>query len=155
MNGCFANVQCGGRRARSTIDHLVRLETTVRRAFVRNEHIVSVFFDLKKAYDTTWKYGIMWDLYNMCLRGNLPLYIQQFLSNRKFRVKVNNHLSNSFPQEEGVPQGEVFSVILFTININQIASLIPLDQRYHSSLFVDDFQISYRHRELATIGWKL
>ena len=31
------------------------------------------FFDLEKAYDTTRKHGIMRDLYNMDLRGRLPL----------------------------------------------------------------------------------
>ena len=85
---------------------------------MRNEHIVSVFSDLKKTYDKTWKYGIMRDLYNMGLRGNLPLYVHQFLSNRKFWVKVNNHLSNSFLQKEGVPQRAILSVTLFTIEIN-------------------------------------
>jgi hypothetical protein len=28
-----------------------------------------VFFDLEKAYDTTWKYGILRDLHDMGLRG--------------------------------------------------------------------------------------
>ena len=27
--------------------------------------MVSIFFDLEKAYDTTWKYGIMNDLYDI------------------------------------------------------------------------------------------
>ena len=37
--------------------------------------MVSVFFDLEKAYDTTWKYGIMKGLHDMDLRGGLPLII--------------------------------------------------------------------------------
>ena len=48
MHGKFAAVQCGCRRKRSTVDHLVRLETVVRRAFAHNEHVVSMFFYLKK-----------------------------------------------------------------------------------------------------------
>ena len=27
------------------------------------EHVVYIFLDLEKAYDTTWKYGIMKDLH--------------------------------------------------------------------------------------------
>ncbi|KAJ8027494.1 hypothetical protein HOLleu_32649 [Holothuria leucospilota] len=53
----------GFRRGRSTTDQLVRLESTVRDGFVRGNHVVSVFFDLEKAYDTTWKYGILRDLH--------------------------------------------------------------------------------------------
>ena len=39
--------------------NLVHLETFIRDAFIHNQHLVAVFFDLQKAYDTTWKYGIL------------------------------------------------------------------------------------------------
>ena len=55
----LTNVQCGFRSRRSTVDHLVSFETFSREAFIHNHHLVSVFFGLEKAYDTTWKYGIM------------------------------------------------------------------------------------------------
>ena len=41
--------------------HFIRLESFIRDAFVKKEHVVAVFFDLEKAYDTTWKHGIMKD----------------------------------------------------------------------------------------------
>ena len=43
------------------MDHLVSFETFGREGFLNGEHVVSMFFDLEKAYDTTWKYGIMKD----------------------------------------------------------------------------------------------
>ena len=53
-NGLITNFQCGFRSKRSTsFDHLVRLETFVREAFIKKEHLTAVFFDLEKAYDTT------------------------------------------------------------------------------------------------------
>ena len=55
--------QSGFRRRRSTVDNLVTLETSIRDAFVGRKHLVSIFFDLEKAYDTTWKHGILLDLY--------------------------------------------------------------------------------------------
>jgi len=42
-------VQCGFRKNRSTTDHLVRLETFVREAFIHRQHTVAVFFDLERA----------------------------------------------------------------------------------------------------------
>jgi len=42
----------------------VRLETFVREAFVNKQHAVAIFLDLEKAYDITWKYGIMKDLFD-------------------------------------------------------------------------------------------
>ena len=44
----------------------------------------SIFFEFEKAYDTTWKYGIMKDLHDMDLRGRLSHFIQNFFSEEKF-----------------------------------------------------------------------
>ena len=54
-NGLLAKQQCGYRSNRSTVDHLVRIETFIKDAFIHNQHLVAVFCDLQKAYDTTWK----------------------------------------------------------------------------------------------------
>ena len=83
-NGLITNFQRGFWRKRSTVDHLVCLETFVREAFIKKEHLTAVFFDLEKAYDTTWKYGIMRDLSDFGLKGRLPHFIDIFLSNRKY-----------------------------------------------------------------------
>ena len=85
-NRILTKFQCGFRNDKSTTDQLVRLETYVRDAFIKGQHAAAVYFDLHKAYDTTWKHGILKDLYDMGLRGNLPIFIQNFLSLRTFSV---------------------------------------------------------------------
>ena len=152
-NGIISDFQCGFRRQRSTVDHLVRLETFIREAFASKQHLVSVFFDLEKAYDTTWKYGIMKDLYDMGLRGNLPNFIDNFLKERQFRVKVGSTLSDHFEQEMGVPQGSILSVTLFSVKINSITK--TLNPGVDCSLYVDDFLICYRSSKITTIERQL
>ena len=83
----ITEAQSGFCKTQSTMNHLVRFETFVREGFLNREHVVSIFFDLEKANDTIWKYGIMKDLHDMDLRGRLALFIQTFLSEKKFRVK--------------------------------------------------------------------
>ena len=78
--------QSGFRRRRSTVDNLVTLESSIRDAFVSRKHLVSIFFDLEKAYDTVWKYGILSDLFEAGLRGRLPNFIRDFLTDRLFKV---------------------------------------------------------------------
>ena len=95
--------QSGFRRRRSTVDSLVTLETSIRDAFVGRKHLVSIFFDLEKAYDTTWKHGILLDLYKTGLRGRLPMFICDFLSDRYFKVRIGNIYSDPYSQEAGVP----------------------------------------------------
>lgn len=152
-NGFISSKQSGFRSQRSTMDHLISLETYIRDGFARGCHVVSVFFDLEKAYDTTWKHGILIDLHNLGLRGHLPLFIDNFLSDRSFQVRLGSTISNTYPQEMGVPQGSVLSVTLFNIKINSIAEAISPD--IHKCLYVDDYTISYSSRNMASIERKL
>ena len=84
-NNLIVDVQSGFLHQRGTINQLVRFETFVREAFI-NKHVVSVFFDLESAYDTTLKCGILKDLHDFGLQGCLPLFISAFLDKRFFRV---------------------------------------------------------------------
>ncbi len=149
----ISQFQNGFRWNRSTLDHLVRFETIVRDTFIKKEHLVAIFFDLEKAYDTAWKHGIMSDLHDIGLRGRLPIFIQNFLSNRTFRVRVGTTYSDSYEQENGVPQGSILSVTLFSIKINNIAKV--LKPGVDCGLYVDDFQICYRSKNIHTIERQL
>ena len=100
------------------------------------EHVVAVFFDMEKAYDTTWRYGILRDLYNAGLRGNLPVFISNYLHKREFRVKLGSVLSDSFVQENGVPQGGILSVTLFGLKINSIVSCLNAGVETHYLLTI-------------------
>ena len=140
----ISNLQCGFRKNRSTVDHLIRLETFIRECFIRKEHMVAIFFDLEKAFDTTWKHGILKDLFDLGLRGNLPVFIKNFLNHRSFQVRVGSSLSDPHLQEEGVPQGSILSPLLFEIKINSIVN--TLQSNIDSSLYVDDFLICYRSK---------
>ena len=148
-NDLISPIQSGFRSERSTNDHLIRLETFIRDAFVNREHVVSVFFDLEKAYDTTWRYGILKDLHDLGLKGRLPLFIKSFLEDRTMQVRVGSTLSDLYDQEQGVPQGSILSTSLFNIKINNIVNC--LDNKTDGSLYVDDFGICYRSKNMRTI----
>ena len=152
-NNIISEHQSGFRKNRSTTDQLVRLESYIRNAFVKKQHVVAIFFDLEKAYDTTWKHGILKDIHKIGLKGNLPKFISNFLSNRCFRVKVGSSFSNVYEQEQGVPQGSILSPTLFNIKINNIIKC--LDDDVNCSLYVDDFLICYRSKDMKTIETKL
>ncbi|GBN40485.1 putative RNA-directed DNA polymerase from transposon X-element, partial [Araneus ventricosus] len=151
--GCISPLQSGFRRGRSTFDNLVLLETQIRNAFVRRNHLVSIFFDIEKAYDRTWRYGILLTLFNFGFRGNLPIFLKNFLSHRTFRVRMGNFYSDHFIQAEGVPQGSVLSVTLFIIHLSQILNHLP--SSVHGSLYVDDLQISCQGSNMHLIERQL
>ena len=107
------------------------------------------FFDLEKAYDTTWKYGILRDLHELGVKGRLANFLESFLAERSFQVRVWSTLSDTFRLSQGVPQGSILSTTLFNIKINSIMNC--LDPKTDGSLYVDDFCMCYRSKSMRTI----
>ena len=149
----FSPLQFGFRRGLSSVDALFRLETNIREGFVNREHTICVFFDLEKAYDTTWRYGILQDLHVLGLRGNLPLFVQNFLSSRSFQVRLGSMYSTPFIQQNGVPQGSVLSCTLFLVKIDAILNQLP--PSVLGGLNVDDLHISCSSPRLSFIEHQL
>ena len=115
--GAIDPIQYGFRQGRSTTDVLAGIDTDIKYAFARKQHVIAVFFDIEKAYDTTWRYGILQTLYNNGIRGLMGQFIANFLSDRQFKVKIGSITSDSQEQYEGVPQGSVLSCTLFSVGL--------------------------------------
>ena len=49
----LSDVQCGFRKNRSTVDHLVRFESFVRETFIKKEHVVAIFSILRRRMTPT------------------------------------------------------------------------------------------------------
>ena len=96
INNLISPVQSGFRSERSTNDNLVRLETFICDAFVKKEHVVAVFFDLEKAYDNTWKYGILRDLHELGVKSMGHYMLTIFVCATAPRVcELSKDISNS------------------------------------------------------------
>ena len=102
----ITNYQFGYRKGKSTIDNLIKFQTDILESFKRKEQLVAVFFDLEKAFDTTWKHGILKVIHELGFRGPLAKFIRNFLSERKFISKIGSQSSGEHDLEQGVPQGQ-------------------------------------------------
>lgn len=151
--GALSNSQFGFRRQKSTIDNLININTDILDSFSKKEHMVAVFFDLEKAYDTTWRYGILNALHLSGVRGPMAWFIQNFLSTRTFRTRIGSHLSTEHEQEQGVPQGSVLSCTLFILAINGILDTLP--QHVKAMLYVDDLVIYTSSQYIPSIERRL
>ena len=128
--------QFGFRKMKSTIEPLVKTTSDILSAFKQKKNVLCVSFDIEKAYDTTWKHGILQALHDNNLRGHLPIYIRNFLTDRKFQTIIGSARSEDHTQEQGVPQGSVISCTLFSLAINGILSVVP--HAINAHLYVDD-----------------
>lgn len=141
--------QMGFRPRRSTTDSLVLFHTEITHAFARQQHLLAVFFDIEKAFDRTWRYGILKRMSEIKIGGHIMHFVKNFLQNRKYRVRVNNELSQEYIQENGVPQGSVISTTLFIIAMDTIISRIH--RPVQIIMYADDVLIYCRGRNIDTI----
>ncbi|XP_076039458.1 uncharacterized protein LOC143024529 [Oratosquilla oratoria] len=88
----LSNRQFGFRKNR-TLDPLLILSREIQNAFARRHQTIGVFFDLEKAYDTTWRGGILKQLASWGIGGHMFAFVQNFLSNRRLKVRVGSPLN--------------------------------------------------------------
>ena len=91
----------------------------------------------------------MAQLHEFGLRGELPRFIEDYLTDRTFRVRVGQDLSEQYEQKMGVPQGGVLSCTLFSIAINTVVEVIRKSFGVTYSLYVDDKRISFAAEDYA------
>ena len=144
----ITSAQSGFRKLRSTTDAIVEFETVVRETIANKQHLVAVFFDIKKAYNTAWRDYIIRKLISYGVRGHLLHFMKGFLSNRRISVRVNSTHSDVYTLTEGIPQGSVLSCTCFLVAINDIEKDLP--RGVGRTLYVDDFTIYYRARRITT-----
>ena len=140
QNGFLSNAQCGFRRNRSTQDQINNIAHDIKTAFSEKKDQYSIFFDIQKAYDKTWRLSVLQQLLKAGIKGRSAIFIQNYLQNRTIQVRINTTLSNTTVIENGVPQGGVLSIICFLLAINSIVQVIP--QPLKCRLFADDLNIS-------------
>ena len=68
------------------------------------------------------------------IRGNLLLWIREFLTGRHQQVVLDGSTSNQVPVISGVPQGTVLGALLFVVFINDLPDNVSSNVR----LFADD-----------------
>lgn len=108
------------RPGKSTDDYFTELESIISPPIQEDKHVEMALLDISKAYDRAWRRPILEQLTKWNIDGNMIRYVEDFLSNRKFQVEIDDIKSEEKSQENGIPQGAVLSVTLFLIAMNSI-----------------------------------
>ena len=97
----------------------------------------TIFFDCTKAFDKDPYKPLLHKLQANGVWGEPMQWINSFLTDRSFCVKVDQTLSSPAPAYTGVPQCSVLGPLLFLVYINDLTDVISS----RSILYADDFEI--------------
>ena len=128
----------------------MQLESSIDKGFANKESL-AVFLDIQKAFDMLWRKGIIIKLQKMGICGRIIKWIDNFLTNRKIQVKINNTLSTSYTVQNGVPQGSVISPLL-SLQFNDLPDNITGIQ---ISQYADDIALWKSNRNVQFLEKKI
>ena len=136
--GIINENQFGFRKGHSTSNALNYSVEYIESLLAQKQHVLGIFIDLSKAFDTIDHNKLVTKLERYGILGNALQLISSYLSNRKQYVNVLDAKSDELPVEFGVPQGSVLGPLLFILYINDICN-ISSDGKL--VLFADDTNI--------------
>ncbi len=85
------------------------------------EHATYVaLLDVKKAFDTVWQTGLFVQLHDMGLDRKIWRILRNSYTNFHCAVRVGTGLSSWFEPSQGVHQGDVFSMRLYSLYVNSL-----------------------------------
>ena len=144
--GILNENQFGFRKAHSTSHALNFSVNEIRKSLANEEHVIGVFIDLSKAFDTISHSKLLAKLEKSGIRGSALSLFTSYLADRTQYTNVLGVKSDKLRVKFGVPQGSVLGPLLFLLYINDIMNCSKLGIFV---LFADDTNIFIKGTNLA------
>ncbi|GFS92520.1 probable RNA-directed DNA polymerase from transposon X-element [Trichonephila clavipes] len=135
----------------STLHPLLRLTESISEGFQKRRAREWSFWISRKPSTVFGFLGLTFKLITYDIPSPLIHLIHSYLTNRSFRIRVNESLSNSHSISAGCPQGSLLGPLLFNLYINDI----PSYSLTNISLYADDTAINATYKNLKTVTFAI
>ncbi|GFR97896.1 RNA-directed DNA polymerase from [Elysia marginata] len=132
-NNILKEKQAAFRRGRCTEEQITLIAQNIEDGFQEKRHTVVVWIDIWRKLLTTYRETVCY------LNLRTEELVEQYLQNRKARVRTQNFKSRTQNMKHGVPQDGILSPTLFSMFMNDIQTIIP--KGVNGALFADDMAI--------------
>ena len=116
----FIEAKAGFRENMSTVDNIFVLHGLITHFINNGKQLFCSFIDFSKAFDYVVRDILWFKLIKYGVRGKILDIIASMYRDVKFKVKLNNKLSDEFSCMTGFRHGECLSPILFAMYVNDI-----------------------------------
>ena len=140
------NRQWAYRKGKSTEQLLIHLTERWREAVERKLFVGILFVDFTKAFDTVSHNILLQKLNDLGIRGDIWLWLKNYLTERKKLVRINGGDSDTNIITHGVPQGSVLRPIILVLAFHKLP---PKIAALRGNLFVcrQNNNILYRRND--------
>ena len=151
QNNILYNYQSGFRKNHSTNLCLSFLYDKILKGFDKGLFTGMILIDLQKAFDTINHEILLGKLHVTGFSEKTVAWFKLHLSDRAFKVNINNHFSDLSKISCGIPQGSILGPLLFSLYVNDMPQAIHSD----FFLYVDDSGLTFQHKDVHTIEHQL
>lgn len=138
-------LQFGFQQGKCTSDLLSLFSDHVNTRLNNNMHVLALFIDFSKAFDTLNHSKLLSALEKIGVRGPLLGWFKNYLESRYIVTRVGDTYSSSRIITTGVPQGSILGPIMYLLYVNDITNYVLNCQSY---LYADDTVLIASHSDL-------
>ena len=142
QNNIVGPEQAGFKKDHSTIDHIFTLKMLIDLYLFKKKRIYCCFIDYSKAFDTIPRIELWRKLLNCNIKGKIFQLVQNLYNKAKSSVIINGKLSDSFPCQTGVRQGDNLSPLLFSIYLHDLEHF--LHDKYEGLKLTSEIQNEHK-----------